>query len=154
MGRPRKPTAALDRAGTRRQDRHGDRENEPKFVGLPERPTDLSPEARKHWDQVVPKLIDAQVATAIDAAALVQMCESWAEVVASRKVKVPAYDLDGRRKRQMMINGALKAWRDLASRFGLTPVDRAKLEVDPGEEENDPFEAMLRDQVAGKAARN
>lgn len=145
MGRPRKPTAALERTGNLRADRHGQRKNEPQFDGTPTRPAGLSADARKHWDAIVPRLTTAGVAKAIDAPALTAMCDAWSEYCSARRIKT--YDLHERRQRQMLINGALKAWRDLAARFGMTPADRAKLEVGPDGEEGNGFEALLQQQI-------
>ncbi len=149
MGRPRKPTEALDRSGGLRQDRHAGRKKQPRFEGSPEPPTGLSAEAKKHWQQVVPSLIESGVAKAIDASALAAMCECWAECCGARRLKTN--DILERRQRQMLINGALKAWRDLAARFGMTPSDRAKLEVAPDGEEENEFAALMQPaQTQGK----
>ncbi len=142
MGRPRKPTEQHERDGTLRHDRHGSRTKQPRFDGEPERPAGLSADAKRHWDEVVPALIAKGVAKAIDAPALAAMCEQWSEYCSAKQLR--AHDLLEKRQRQMLINAALKAWRDLAARFGMTPVDRAKLEVEPNGQEANPFKDMLQ----------
>lgn len=148
MGRPRKPTEKHVRDGTLRKDRHGSRTKQPKFDGEPERPAGLSADARKHWETIVPALIAQGVAKSIDAPALAAMCEQWGEYCAAKRLKV--YDLKEKRQRQMLINAALRAWRDLAARFGMTPTDRAKIEVQPDGEKENPFKQLLEGQAKTK----
>jgi P27 family predicted phage terminase small subunit len=147
MGRPRKTQEQLEQTGNFRADRHAGRTRAPKFSGAPARPAGLSVDARKLWDLVVPELIAQRVATALDAPALEAMVTAWGEYKAAQRIK--AHDLDDKRKRQMLANAALKSWRDLAAAFGLTPADRAKLEVAPHAEEENPFTAFTGGQ--GKA---
>lgn len=148
MGRPRKPTESLERGGGYREDRHGDRKNQPQFEGEPEQPADLSDDAKAHWEAVVPDLVAGGVAKAIDTSALAAMCESWAEYSKAKRLAV--YDLQEMRQRQMLMSGALKLWRDLAARFGLTPADRAKLEVVPDGEEENPILALMQPEGSSK----
>jgi P27 family predicted phage terminase small subunit len=152
IGRPRKPTEKHDRDGSLRQDRHGGRKNQPKADGVPTPPDSLTVEAKAHWNQVVPALVESGVAKAIDAPALAAMCESWADLQAARRLK--GYDLQEKRQRQMLINAALRAWRDLAARFGLTPADRAKLEVAPDDEEGNAFDKFMRQQLESPSRKN
>jgi P27 family predicted phage terminase small subunit len=152
LGRPRKPTQSLERSGQFREDRHGGRKQGPKFAGEPALPTGLSADAKKHWELVVPALVASGVATAVDGPALEAMCALWGELQAARRIKIPAWDMQGKRQRQMMIASALREWRNLAARFGLTPADRARIEVGPNEEKN-PFEEFMRRQT-GQASNN
>ena len=122
MGQRRKPTAELKLIhGKLYATRHGDRTHEPQPQGKPVMPAKFSNDARAHWAAVVPSLIDTGVATAQDAPALIAMCEFRAE-----------YEKAKRRKKQdrirlMMMVSSHKEWVNLASRFGLTPSDRAKI---------------------------
>ncbi len=149
MGRPRKTTEELESTGNFRADRHGGRTRAPKFDGEPAMPSGLSADAKKLWELVVPPLIAKRVATAVDAPALEAMCTAWGEYQSARRIK--AYDLDDKRKRQMLMNAALKNWRDLAATFGLTPADRAKLEVGPDGEETNRIKAFMQPETKGKA---
>ncbi len=124
MARPRKPTKTLKLHGGLRKDRHSSRSDEPKPTGKVVKPKGMSKDATAHWDQVVPGLLNTGVATSADVSALVRMCEWWAEGEKCRRSKswkpmarVQAFAV------------AHKQWRDLASRFGLTPSDRANLTV-------------------------
>lgn len=147
MGRPAKSTERHVDEGTFRADRHGGRKNKPKFDGAPTRPTALSAEGKKHWDQIVPQLVTSGVAKAIDAPALFAMCEAWADYQKARTLRV--YDIDDMRKKQMLVSSSLKAWRDLAARFGMTPIDREKIEVAADDKEGNPLKAFFGEALKG-----
>ena len=128
-GRPPKPTQAHILAGTFREDRHG---NAPPSTGAPEIPAHLTGEAAKHWAAVVPGLVAQRIAGESDAPALAMLCEWY------------AVWLDGMKALRLATAGTLEAsraisvtaqaahnWQTLASRFGLTPADRARLRVEP-----------------------
>lgn len=162
MGRPRKSTADHERDGTLRYDRHAARMREPKFGGAPKRPRHLKGEAKKFWDFVVPRLVEKGVATEIDAPALEMMAVAWAEYRNAVDVKLEPWivfvedefggmepqerhpTLKDLRQRQMVICGWQRAWTEIAAKFGLTPTDRAKLEIDLGEDQGNPFEQFLK----------
>ena len=127
-GRPRKPTSILKLEGAYHPSRHGDRSGEPVATGSPVKPKDMTPAASKHWDEVVGELIRMGIAKQIDQTALVQMCEWFSECKRLQKSKTKDY------KNLTMWSCAHKQWRDLASRFGMTPSDRARLDV--GESSN------------------
>src|SRR4051812_15242173 len=77
MGRPRKPTVSLQLHGTLRNDRHGDRANEPQPTGVPRRPEGLEAEAGKLWDKLVIQLSACGVGKEIDETSLQELCEMW-----------------------------------------------------------------------------
>ena len=97
----------------------------------------------------MPELIRMKIATAIDSAELYAMCQWWAEY---RKLqlntKLEAY------KRMCAMSAAYKQFRTIASRFGLTPADRASLDVNDADQEENPFAALLagRQSSPGKPA--
>lgn len=140
MSRPRKPTADLERDGTYREDRHGGRRKEPQFSGEPERPPGMNPDAQKFWDLIVPMLISRGVATSVDAPALQSMAEWWSTLreLRRKRKKGPTYVND--------LVSASKQFHSIAAKFGLTPVDRAKLEVSDPDPAN-PFEEYLRKRM-------
>src|ERR1041385_3209826 len=53
--------------------------NEPQFTpGIPDRPTGMSPGARKQWDGLVGEMADAGVLRRVDGGALAMLCEDLA----------------------------------------------------------------------------
>ena len=141
---PRKPTAQHIAEGTDRPHRHESRRREPKPEGKPVKPKGMSKDAQQLWDHLVPGLADKGIATDWDTCALQAMCEAWAEYRAALRVR--ATGLDEKSRRQRMVNSARRAWIELASKFGLTPSDRARLEVEEGADETNPLEQMVHYQ--------
>jgi len=137
MGRPRKPTELLKLEGGYRADRHGERKMEPQPTGTPQKPDNLSEDASRHWDEIAPGLIETGVATVADGPALVRLCQFWAECCEAERAE--PHD----RKRLLRMAAAHKEWLVLAVKFGLTPVDRAKIGVGLSEE-YDPAAEFLR----------
>lgn len=131
MGRPRTPTSQLKLHGSLRSDRHGDRAGEPQYGGIPVPAVQLSGAAAEHWEFVVPKLIETGVAKDIDGPALTMLCQFWAKAQSYLAAGDGEYRID-----QSAVMAA-KQWRDLASRFGLTAVDRAHIQVGKTED-HDP----------------
>ena len=123
-GRPKLQTKTLRLHGGYRKERHSGRDAEPQPTGKVTKPKGMSKDATEHWNQVVPGLIDTGVATVADVPALVRMCEWWAEGEKCRRSKIwkPM-------ARVQAFATAHKQWRDLASKFGMTPSDRASLTV-------------------------
>lgn len=124
MAGRRKPTAELKLHGEYEPSRHGDRSREPQPTGKPVKPKTMKGEASRHWDSIVPSLVETGVATAQDTPALIRLCEFWAEYEAAKEQGTKD------RIRLMMMVAAHKQWIDLASRFGLTPSDRARIVSD------------------------
>jgi phage terminase small subunit len=140
-GRPRTPTSKLRLAGTFRPDRHT--RSEPKPDGEPYKIAELSGAALVLWDRVVPELTRMKIATALDSAELLAMCEWWGEYrMLQHNKKLEPY------KRMCAMAAAYKQFRTIASRFGLTPADRAGLDIDGDDQETNPFAAF----VAGRQA--
>lgn len=135
-GRPRKPTSRHKAEGTFRADRHARSELKPD--GAPYEIGELKGHARELWDKVVPELIRLKVATAIDSPQLFAMCEWWGEY---RKVQTDT-KMD-KYNRMVAMATAYKQFATIASRFGLTPVDRASLEIEKTTASN-PFLALMR----------
>jgi len=131
-GRPRKPIALKITEGTFRADRDGDLAAQVQAGGSPSPPEHLAGDALEFWNQVVPGLISAGVAAACDSPALAMMCEWWARHRRfSRQLDEMTID-PGEVYRTTILCGI--AWTNfdkIASRFGLTPSDRAKLSVRP-----------------------
>lgn len=145
MGRPRKTLDQHARDGTTDSSRHASRLREPKFDGQPEKPPRMSKEASQHWDEIVPQLVSHGVAKKSDQSALIAMCEAWSEYRAALRRRPK--NTEQRKLRRIEIKSFLDDWRQLASRFGLTPADRAKLEVAPGDDQTNPFEVFLKQRM-------
>jgi len=133
-GRPRKPTAQHKLEGTIPMRPRG---LEPKPGGVPAKPSYLTAEASRFWDRVVPDLVSLGVAAEIDAPALEQMCVWWGEAKRLASMK--------KRPGQWIYEFATadKQWRYYAARFGLTPSDRAKIEVGSASD-HDPAAEFVR----------
>lgn len=125
MGRPRKPLAAHLLDGTYRADRHGAATADP-FDGEPKRPRNLTGDARKFWDCTVRELIAKGIVKAVDAPALELLADLWARYrVASRLLDASPTDKEAR---QAVVVFAAEFGK-LAARFGLTPSDRQRLDL-------------------------
>lgn len=144
MGRHRKPTTQHLLEGTLHTTRHAGRIHEPKFNDKPIRPKGMSREAQTLWDAIVPPLAEKGIAVAVDSPALEAMCEAWAEYKVAKGLRTKT--LEDKARQGRMINNARRAWVEIASRFGLTPADRARLEIQAGADESNPFEMLLNDQ--------
>jgi P27 family predicted phage terminase small subunit len=145
MPRPRKPTQKLKLHGGYRKDRHKDRADEPEFDGTPEKPAGLKGEASALWDRIVEPLAKQHVARSIDATVLQGMCEWWALYrkaqaeldklkLTPAKTVLDSDRLNEARKLQMIASRAWQYFAAAAAKFGLTPVDRARLNVGEGKE--------------------
>lgn len=130
MGRPRTPTAILELQGDCTPSRHGYRGAEPKPEGEPKKPLGLPLAASDHWDEHIPRLVKMGVARSVDAPALEIMCRWWARMK-ELETQEPDY------RNLTLLAMCSKQWKDYASRFGMTPSDRAKLSTG-SEEDHDP----------------
>ena len=137
MGRPKTPTAKLKVTGQYRTDRHGDREHEPRPEGSPQKPKRLKGEAAEFWDRTVPDLASVGIAKRVDSEQLARMSEWHASYVEALESDCDPY------RRIVMKACCQKQFNAIASKFGLTPVDRAQLSVEPIRKD-DPFEQFLK----------
>jgi phage terminase small subunit len=135
-GRPRKPTSKLKAQGTYRADRHA--RKEPHAAGDPYEIGEMKGHARQLWDRVVPELVRMKVATAVDSAQLFAMCHWWREYR-----ELQTLNSMDKYNRMIAMATAYKQFSAIASRFGLTPVDRASLEIEKSTADN-PFLALMR----------
>lgn len=131
MPTPRKPTATLKLEGTYQAAWHGDRSGEPQPTGEPEMPAGLPRESQAFWRRVVPQLVATGVATAVDQDALARMAIWYAE--GEKLLRVKKRDP----KWIYRFQAADKNLRDYMARFGLTPVDRTRIDV-TRKESSDP----------------
>jgi phage terminase small subunit len=120
--RPPTPTELLKLTGGFRQDRHGRRMDLPPD-GEPRKPDDLDTDAAALWDEVITGAV-RRGADAADAPALAAMCR-WFALYRRLERQLTGDRPDYNMTVQAGI--AFKHFVALASRFGLTLVDRAKL---------------------------
>lgn len=125
-------------------------QNEPKPTGhLPVEPTDaMSDRAADVWRRLVPELVETGVATGWDVDALMEMCECIATLREAREsltregktiVEIKANGLDVVKLNPMwrVYCDTQKQFVQWAARFGLTPSDRASLEVGKSQQSQD-----------------
>jgi phage terminase small subunit len=111
--------------------RHADRALEPQPGPLTVVPRGLSKDAKKWWQDRVTRLAEIGVATEADVESLVAMAECWAALQAAIKaVRISPLDKESRIA-FLAYNEAFSKW---ASKFGLTPSDRAKVTIIPLQE--------------------
>ena len=136
-GRNRLSTDTLKFNGTYREDYHGNRLET--AVGEPTMPSGMTEEAKTHWVNVVPGLIDCGSAKSIDTDALASMCDWWSDY----KYYSDTDNKDLAEKIRMGLkNLAYQNWTKMMAKFGMTPADRAKLTSD-GTKEEDTLEGWL-----------
>lgn len=133
-GRPRKPAALKAIEGNRGK---RDLPQPLPLQGLPEFPSGLTPEGENFWRLVAGELGAVGVAKRIDGPALQLAAQAWEWTQRANA----AYDLDSFRK-------AAATWIALSAKLGLTPVDRAKLEL-AATEAPDPTEERYFGNVVG-----
>ena len=131
-GRPRRPAADHELAGTLRADRHGTAEERWRADGRAEKPTGMGRWGAWLWDKVVDELGRREVAARIDTAALAAMCEWYQRYrqFASLLAKSNLADKETYRitiQTKMCWNEASK----LMVEFGLTPAARSRLRIAP-----------------------
>jgi P27 family predicted phage terminase small subunit len=126
----RKPTAILKINGGFRKDRHGVRGDVAPPPGVPEKPSDLSEPAGWLWDQVVPGLVEMGVVGRLDTPELVEMCRWYGRYRRCAEVMDGA-DLSDKGSYRIVIQTSMtwQRFESIASRFGLTPIDRSKLQA-------------------------
>lgn len=133
-GRPRKPIETKLLSGTHRTDRDGDPQTAIQADGTPIKPTSLTGDAAKFWDEWVPKLVAMGGAKEIDSAALAETCFWWARCQSHKSVieKLPAEAALTKeyRRVQMVASDASKQFKMWASAFPFTPADRARLHLE------------------------
>jgi P27 family predicted phage terminase small subunit len=116
-------------------------------------PEELSADARKEWDRVVPELNKMKTLASVDLGVLAAYCQAygrWLECerfIATHGLTFVVKDKDGRLKfvqqfPQVAIgNKALLNVKALAAELGLSPASRARLSVErPEETEPDEFD--------------
>ncbi len=141
-GRPPKPVALHVLKGTYRKDRHAKRATTEPDLGdgsLPPPPSTLTKGERVAWDALAPDCI-YKIHTKADVHAFRVFVQMWAlhqaayEHIEEEGITEMVEMKDGRTVKQL--SGESRIWMDLNgkllnyfSRFGLTPADRARVQV-------------------------
>lgn len=118
--------------------------------GAPRMPRWLSPDAQREWRYIVRELRAMGLLARSDRALLAAYCECVAEYVACmRDIRENGryYETEGGHQgpRPALTHSVkmLDAIMRIATRFGLSPSDRARLAVPPQKQEEDPFAEFL-----------
>jgi P27 family predicted phage terminase small subunit len=149
-GRPNKPISHLKLYGTYREDRHGHVDDQVDATGEPVRPEWLGHEAKQLWDRVVPLLIASGIAAEIDESELAAMCDWWGRYRdATRALDTIAIQERGYYSMQILAGAAWKNFSSIASRFGLTPSDRAKLRTGKTDDAKDALADFISSKSSG-----
>jgi P27 family predicted phage terminase small subunit len=134
-----KPTEQHKLHGTFRSDRHGPADHPiDKLDGIPKMPPGMPSQAIKLWKVLVPQLIKVKTAVELDSTEIAAMCRWWAQYneLMSRVESEAPYDDESDIRQWRLEKRAKAAWNafdSIASRFGLTPADRARLRSDTKE---------------------
>jgi P27 family predicted phage terminase small subunit len=137
MGRPAKPSAAKDVAGTLRADRRNDKEPEFDLLEDLSPPAHLAETSAAIWRELAPMLRRGKVLTAADVIALEMLCDSVADYREARKQRgdklTMATPKGGQQLNQLLIAQQMSSKRAEAfmSKFGMDPASRTRLMVDP-----------------------
>jgi P27 family predicted phage terminase small subunit len=145
MGRPPKPTARKKLEGTYRKDRAPKNEARPES-GVPEPPAWLTEGARAEWARIVPEMERIGLATGVDFWALVAYCEAF-DRYQQLGEKIARMDGDryqvsesGWRQAQPEVaeqKELVDRMSKLASKLGISPADRTKVEARPRQDDGE-----------------
>lgn len=150
-GRRPKPTALKELEGNPGKRPLNDAEPKPPRPDrVPYAPRFLTPEAQKEWRRVVGILVDLNLYTEVDHAALAMYCQAYGRwVAAEREIDATGgptlvSEAGGLYQNpwQTAANKAFDQVRRMLGEFGLTPATRSRLKVGPAEEQ-DELEALL-----------
>ncbi len=129
MPKPRKPIESHVRDGTYRADRHGPLTDDLDTAAPPVKPADLTGDAAEVWDRLVGLL--AGIVRESDGPYIAEACQWWAEL---RRIRAALAKMTpGKHGYGSLIGTAATCSKEvdrLLTRFGLTPVDRAKLRAE------------------------
>ena len=128
-GRKRRPVESRLLDGTYEPGRHGPLPDADEPTDPPIRPADLTGNARKFWDELVRLL--ANVARERDGPLLADLCR-WRAELARVRVELKRTRPGAKGYNQLLIGAGICSDKmdKIASRFGLTPSDRARLRAE------------------------
>ena len=150
-GRKPKPTALKVLEGNPGKRPLNELEPKPKKQA-PSCPSWLEPEAKKEWRRMAKTLEAMGILTEIDKAAFAGYCQAYARWKEAEEFltkhgtifKTPSGYIQ-QVPQVSIAQTYLKAMKDFASQFGLTPASRTRIQVNTDNtESDDPMEKMLR----------
>lgn len=151
-GRPRKPTELKKLGGTLQPSRTNALEPVPE-VALGHPPDWLSATAKEYWSEIGGLLLQMNLVSYGDTAAMTLLCDvlaQWVSVRVTIAKKGRVYELlsDGGKVFRARPEVAMEAdlWRRAAAmltQFGLTPASRSKVSAIKATEEKDPLSALI-----------
>lgn len=156
-GRPRKPTALKQLQGNPGKRALSQAEPRP-AVKRPPCPRHIQGEARKEWNRITRQLLEINVLTPIDRAALAAYCQNWARWVEAedamraadfRMVSLTASGYPVASPWLAIANNAMKNMLRFLVEFGMTPSSRSRVAASEPAEDDD-YETFVR----GKGAAN
>ncbi len=134
-GRPAKPPELHAIAGTFRADRHGGQVKP--NPGRPTCPSWLDGAAKREWRRIVPELERLGLLTKVDRACLAGYCQAWSEFKAATElIQKEGRVVSGPIRPHPAVAMQRSAWsaiQQFATRFGLDPADRLKVETNAQE---------------------
>lgn len=137
MGRPRTPSALKLIAGTDRADRRNGNEPEPQLLNDLTPPAHLRERSRAVWVELAPLLRRNQVLTEMDVLALELLCDAVADyrhARAERGDSLVTFSAKGSQMLDQLLvaqQACAKRCESIMGRFGMDPVSRSKVMVDP-----------------------
>ncbi len=154
-GPPPKPTRMKVLAGNPGKRPLSGREPQPP-KDAPRCPAWLSPEAKREWRRMAPKLERMGVLTSIDVDAFAAYCQVYSrwkaaeEFIAKHGDVYPLRDENGRVRYMQQFpqvaiaKSLLQTLRGYQQEFGLTPAARTRIEVSPPAQPNQPLSRVQR----------
>lgn len=154
-GRRPKPTALKVLAGTLRKDRANPREVQPRRK-MPSCPRVLQGEARREWNRMGRRLLNAGLLTELDGSALLGYCLAYGRLLDAEEklreygsvVKAPGGRL-GHSPYLAIANKALEQMRAFLVEFGMTPSSRSRVQGAGGAGGAAPGDADLDERFFG-----
>jgi P27 family predicted phage terminase small subunit len=137
VSRPRKPTGLKLVTGTARADRMSGAEPEPMLLNDLKAPAHLSARSVAVWDELAPMLRRLQVLTEADVISLEMLCDSVADYRYAREQRGDDFVTHSSKGSQMVSQWLVaqqmssKRAEAFMSKFGMDPVSRSKVMVDP-----------------------
>lgn len=141
MARPKTPTALKLVAGTSRRDRGNALEPEPLLLNDLEPPAHVEPRAAAVWRELAPMLRRLQLLTEADVIAFEMLCDAVADYRFAREKRGDAFvghspKTGAQMLSQWLVAGSVASKRAeiFMTRFGMDPVSRSRVMVNPQED--------------------